>query len=396
MPKRSFLLTLFLMFGFLPTFFLLLLGIYRQTGLCVRNYEAFAQSRLGLPMETTGIVYRTPSRGRLRGLTIFQPGTSTDGKHHPLASTPWVDWVRYKTLREGKEISLTKWTLPELVLDVQSLEPLWRTHQKVLMEFGREKNPFKSSEIFLEVEGPVKVGFHEDAQELHRVEVKIFDEKGIPQTFVRFFVPDSNREAQIQLTLRHIVQNSSQVMQATLATDTQGIPIRYLQTLFPMLQVLGTECRFTGSIIIQQSFSRWSGVFCGRFDHVDPMAFVPNQALTGNKGTLEITKARFDGARLVQAEGSFQLEQGIISRSLLERAQQLIQLQVGEWPTGNSIPFRELAFRFQMNDSQMQIFGACTGSGPGVFINGTQAPILSEASVQRKPFSRAVFIESLK
>ncbi|MBR0190792.1 MAG: hypothetical protein IJQ31_01850 [Thermoguttaceae bacterium] len=396
MSKRSLLLTLFLLFGFLPALALFLLGIYRQTELYVHNYAEFAGSQLGLPVEITGIVHHTPSQGRIRGLTVFQPGTTADGKRLPLASAPWIDWIRYKTIHEGKEILLTKWIFPELTLDAQCLEPLWRSHQRILSDSLYGKNPFQNSEIHLVADGPVKVGFQENSLELHRAELKISQENGTPKTFIRFFVPDSGREAQIQLTLQKIVQNSSQVMQATLSTDTQGIPVKYLQTLFPMLRSLGTDCRFTGSISIQQSFSRWSGVFLGRFNRVNASLFIPNQALTGYNLTLDITKASFHGAHLVYAEGSFQLENGTISRSFLERVQKETGLAPGNWPTGDFIPFREMAFRFEMNDSQIQISGACSDSAPGVFLNGINGPLIRESTTPRKPFSRAIFMESLK
>ena len=396
MSKRSLLLTLFLIFGFLPALYLFLLGIYRQTDLYVHNYAAFIGSQLGLPVEITGIVHHTPSQGRIRGLTVFQPGTTSEGERLQLASAPWIDWVQYKTLREGKEVLLTKWILPELTLDSQCLEPLWCSHQRILTDSLYGKKSFQNSEIHLVVQGPVKVGFHENALELQRAELRISQENGIPKTFIRFFVPDSGREAQIQLTLRKIVQNSSQVMEATLATDTQGIPIKYLQPHFPMLQSLGTDCRFTGSIAIQQSFSRWSGVFLGRFNRVNASVFIPNQSLTGYNGTLDITKAHFDGAHLVHAEGSFKLENGTVSRAFLERIQKETGLAPGIWPQGDFIPFHELAFRFQMNATQMQIFGSCSGTAPGVFLNGINGPLLRESNPPHKPFSRAIFMESLK
>lgn len=396
MSKRSLLLTLFLLCGFLPALYLFLLGIYRHTELYVQNYGASAGSQLGLPVKITGIIHHTPSQGRICGLTVFQPGATTDGKRLPLASAPWVDWIQYKTVHEGKEILLTKWILPELTLDAQCLEPLWYAHQRISTDSFYGKKPFQNAEIHLTVEGPVKVGFHENALELQRAELRISQENGTPKTFIRFFVPDSGREAQIQLTLQKIVQNSSQVMQATVSTDTQGIPVKYLQTLFPMLRSLGTDCRFTGSISIQQSFSRWSGVFLGRFNQVNASIFIPNQALTGYNGTLDITKARFHGSNLVYAEGSFQLENGTISRPFLERVQKETGLAPGNWPVGNFIPFRELAFRFEMNDSQMQIFGACSGPTPGVFLDGMNGPLLRESTISHKPFSRAVFMESLK
>ena len=396
MSKRSLLLTLFLLFGFLPALYLFLLGIYRHTELYVQNFGTFASSQLGLPVTITGITHQTRSQGRLHGLTVYQPGTTTDGKHLPLASAPWIDWIQYKTLHEGKEILLTKWILPELTLDIQCLEPLWYSHQRILTDSINGKKAFQNSEIHLVVEGPVKVGFHENALELQRAEMRISQENGVPKTFIRFFVPDSGREAQIQLKLRKIVQNSSQVMEATLTTDTEGIPIKYLQTHFPMLRSLGTDCRFTGSIAIQQTFSRWSGVFRGRFSRVNAAVFIPNQALTGYNVTLDISKARFDGTHLMYAKGSFQIENGTISRSFLEQVQKETGLAAGNWPVGDFIPFRELAFHFEMSDSQMQISGACSGTAPGVFLNGINAPLLRESPTPRKPFSRAIFMESLK
>lgn len=395
MPKRTILLTLFILFGFLPTLGLLLLGGYRQTGWYVRNYETWSEKALGLPVEVASITHHTPSNGRLHGVRIFQPGLTADGMRLPLASAPWADWLTYDVLSEGRELRRTKWTLPELTLDSQSLEPLWTAHQRML-----GSGDWKNRELVLTVEGPVRVGF--DAEfplELHQAELRIRTVKGSEQTDIVFTVPESGREAQIVLSLRRIVQGATQVMQATLTTDTGGLPTRYLSSLFPMLEALGKDCRFTGSIAIQQSFSRWSGFFRGRFDQVDVSAFLLPGSLTGS-GTLEIEKARFDGARLMLADGTFRILQGSISPSLLapilRTTQLVLRRPTAALPVNGPIGFRELAFHFQVHDSQMQIFGQCEGFGAGVFITGPDGPILGEPAFHRNPFSRAVFMEDLK
>lgn len=391
MQKRSILLTLFLLLGFLPTLGLFLLGIYRQTDLYVKNCGSAAGELLELPVEIGGISHQIPGEGRIWSLTVFQPGLASDGQKTPLVKVPRADWTEYSIWKDGKEIHLTKWILPEVTFDKQCLEPLWMVHHHLLSK----PNAWAGKELSIQVEGPVQVGFEEDSLRLYQGEMRIRQEAGVPQTDIVFHVPEMGREAQIRLNLRRIVQNSSQVVQATFTTDSGGIPVRFLTSIFPMLQSLGSASRFTGSIAIQQSFSRWSGFFQGRFDQVNAAAFFPNGELVGT-GTLQIEKARFDGAQLMLADGDFRLRQGTVSRHFLQKVTRTTQLAFRRVPeSADPLVFQELAFRFQIRDSQMQIFGNCQGYEAGIFLTDSQGPILGEPTFLRKPFSRAVFEENL-
>lgn len=397
MQKRLLLMTLFIVFGFLPVLALLAWGGFRQTEWYTHFYNAWAAKKLELPFETAAVTHPAPSHSRLTGITLFQPTAASDGTREKLASAPWLDWHEYGIYREGQEIRLTKWTFPELTLSPESLEALWTLHSHAMSE----PDYWRPRELSLLVEGPVRVGFGENALELHQAELRIAWQKTGPQTDIVFWVPESEErggtqllhEAQLVLTLKPVMRNASRVMQATLTTDSGGISVRYLKSLFPMLEAVGPKSRFTGSIAIQQSFSRWSGYFSGRFDAVDVSAFLPPSDLTGT-GTLTVEKARFDGARLVFAEGKFRAEAGTVSRALLGRTARATQL-VTRFDSRDVIPYRELAFRFQIHDAQMQIYGECADFGTGVFLTGASGPILAEPSVPREPFSRAVFMDAL-
>ncbi|MBQ2820950.1 MAG: hypothetical protein IJF17_05120 [Thermoguttaceae bacterium] len=388
MSKRSFLLILFLMFGFLPTAILLLFGTYRHLDWYTKNYASELGELFGLPVRVEMISHHSPGNGRIHGITVFQPGETQD----PLATAPWGDWFEYDILREGKEVRLIKWTLPELTLADECLEVIWTKHQRLLEQAEKWKN----REIVLSVKKQVRVGEEANAIELIQAEARIHLENGEPQTDVVFQIPEDNgQNAQIVLSLKRVMLNHSELIQATITTDTRGISTRYLKGLFPMLEQLGEEARFTGSIAVQQSFSRWTGLFRGRFDLVDTKVLFPNGGLAG-WGTLNVEKARFDGAQLILADGDFRVTQGMVSRKLLENFMTAAQLITkGILEPGEKLAFQELAFRFQIRDGQMQIFGNCQGVGAGIYLTGSHGPILSEPTFLRQPFSRTMFWEKL-
>lgn len=398
MRKRFILITLFLLFGFLPTLALLVWGGFRQSGWYTHFYNSWASNALEIPVEAAAVTHSTPSHSQLTGVTLFLPVPSADGKPRKLAAAPWIDWLDYEIYRDGKVVKLTKWTLPELTIDSDSLETLWNLHAKAVST----PDFWRSRELALLVEGPVHVGFAENSLELHQAEMRITWVKNGPQTDIVFWVPEQEKragaellhEAQLTLSLKPVPQNASRLMQAALTTDSGGISVQYLKPLFPMLEQLGPQCRFTGAIAIQQSFSRWSGYFRGTFESVDVSTFFSARDLTGT-GTLTVDKARFDGARLVFAEGKFRAAEGTVQRSFLDRILPATKLAI-RFDFQDKIPYREIAFRFQVRDTQMQIYGECANAGAGVFMMGAAGPILSEPSFPREPFSRAVFLETLQ
>ncbi len=388
MSKRTFLLILFLTFGFLPTAWLLLFGSYRRLNWYAKNYASELEKIFGLPTQIETISHHSPGNGRIRGITIFQPGKNRE----PLASAPWGDWFEYRIFKEGKEICLVKWTLPELALAQNCLEIIWTKHQRLLEQAEKWKN----REIILSVKGPIHVGEGSNALELINAEARIHKENGTPQTDVVFQIPEADaRNAQVVLSLKRVMLNHSELIQATITTDAQGISTRYLKGLFPMLEQLGEKAVFVGSIAIQQSFSRWTGLFRGRFETVDAKALIPDDNLEG-WGALNVEKARFDGAQLILADGDFRVTRGIVSRKLLENFMAATQLTARGIPEpGEKLTFNELAFRFQIRDGQMQIFGNCQGFGAGIYLTGSNGPILSEPTFLRHPFSRAMFREKI-
>jgi len=391
MTKRTLLLTLFLLFGFLPTAGLFLWGSYRHTVWYVQNWNSRAERLLELPVKADSIVHESPGSGRLYGLSFFMP-ESTEEKPLLLAQMPWADWVRYTTLREGREVSLTKWTLPELKLSPHCLETLWTAHQHFL-----SAQDWHGRELILELEkdGMVQTGFDENALRLHEAELRIRMQKGTPETEISFLVPELDRKAKVFLSLRSIQKNGSRTMQATLKTDVGGLPTHYLTPIFPMLNALGSDARFTGAIEIQQTFSRWSGFFRGKFDEVDASVFFPEKNLMG-KGTLVVENARFDASQLIFADGNFRMIQGTISKPFLEQLAHTTQLTVrGVNVLEETVDLQELAFRFQIRNSQMQIFGECGGYESGVFLMGPNGPMLTEPTFPREPFSRAILMDAL-
>lgn len=391
MTKRTLLLTLFLLFGFLPTAGLFLWGSYRHTEWYVQNWNKRTENLLEIPVKADSVIHESPGSGRLYGLSFFMP-ESTEENPVLLAQMPRADWVRYTALREGREVRFTKWTFPELKLAPHCLETLWTAHQHFL-----STQDWRGRELILELEkdGTVQTGFDEDALRLHEAELRIRMQKGTPETEISFLVPETDRMARIFLVLCSIQKNGSRTMQATLKTDVGGLPTHYLTPIFPMLNALGSDARFTGAIEIQQTFSRWSGFFRGKFDGVDAAVFLPKKNLTG-KGTLIVENARFDASQLIFADGKFQVLQGTVSRSFLKQIADTTQLALqGVRETDETLNFQELAFRFQIRNSQMQIYGECGGFGPGVFCTGQNGPILMEPTFPRDPFSRALLLDAL-
>ncbi|MDO4569772.1 MAG: hypothetical protein Q4D38_05265 [Planctomycetia bacterium] len=398
MQKRTLLMLLFVLFGFLPVLALLAWGEYRRTAWYALDKAAAFATFIEMPVVFEGVEHLRPHKTAYRGTQIFLPNTtsvSTPEKvgERPLAEIPETIARNTTIERNGETIRQMNWAVGEIQLAPECLEPLWLMHQRILnrVQF------WKQNELYLVVEGSVRVGEGGTALDIQKAQMRIFDGAFGPETNISFEIPDGDVRAKINLTLVREQKQHSSVLIAEIDVSSDGISTERLASLFPIIRSVGQHSRYHGKISVQQSFSGWSCIFNGKFSNIDlAQVFGSNAPLSG-VGELELKNTRFDGGRLIWGEGSFRAHNGTIRRAFLSSFAQATQLSTQgiPLPMGDPLSFVEMGFDFRLRMPEMQISGACSGHGAGVFVTNSLGPILREPTHSRPPFSAIVLFDAL-
>ncbi|MDO5113616.1 MAG: hypothetical protein Q4E67_04510 [Planctomycetia bacterium] len=375
------LLLLFFLFGLFPVVGLLIWSGVRHTEGYVLYVQWQAEKVLGVPVKIGKIEHPRPNRIRWRDVSL------SNGQ----IQIPQVEIWNRTLKKEGKSFRQYHYTLPELTLETVCLETLWNLHQNVLTR----PEGWKGAECFLEVEDAVHVKTMPPL-EIQDAHLQISQGKFGPQTEITFLLPDEGKFP-VTLMLQKVTQGTSQVMVATLQTPSAGIRTSHLFSLFPMLQQMGNDSRFSGKIVIQQSFRGWSGLFSGTFQNINLAALRGRDGSITGWGTLTLESARFDGGLLTQAKGMFEASGGAIRRHFLDQIILATQLSTRGIPLdmADPIPFQEMRFSFLVQNSRVELLGGCASHGPGVFLAGRNGPILCEPTHPRNPLRASVFFGAL-
>ncbi|MDO4575361.1 MAG: hypothetical protein Q4D98_09135 [Planctomycetia bacterium] len=382
------LLLVFYLLGLFPLLGLLVWGGVRHTAWYVHTVESQVEKRLKLPVTIEKVQHPGPGRTRLTEVRLFDESADDMAEEKPLFVVPRLEIREHNVERDGRKIRLQQWTIPEMTLEAIRLETLWNLHRQVLAEVGY----WRDNELELDVEEQVRVQTAVPL-EVRNARLRIFQGAFGPQTDIVFTLPDGEMDTPVQATLQSVRKKSATAILATLTTASGGIPAEHLFSLFPILEKMGDKTRFSGEIIIQQSFRGWSGLFRGTFQNLDlSQVLSPDTPLSG-RGELRLESARFDGGRLVEATGTFTAGPGNMKRDFLEKIMKITRLAArGDLQNlSDPVPFERLAFGFRIQNGQITLTGQCPDFGPGVYLTSTNAPLLREPETPRKPFSAALF-----
>ena len=371
------LLLLFFLFGLFPVVGLLVYSGVRYTPWYVTYVQWQTEKVLGIPVQIGKIEHPRPNRIRWKEISL------SAGQ----IQIPQVEIWNRMLKKEGDSFRQYHYTLPEMTLETVCLETLWNLHQNVLTR----PEGWKGAECFLEVEDAVHVKTIPPL-EIREAHLQIAQGKFGPQTKITFLLPDEGKFP-VTLTLQKVPQETSQVMVATLQTPSAGIRTSHLFSLFPMLQQMGTDSRFSGKIVIQQSFRGWSGLFSGTFENIDLATLRGRDGSITGRGTLTLESARFDGGILTQAQGTLEASRGSIRRYFLDQIILATQLSTRGIPLdmADPIPFQEMRFSFLVQNGRVELQGGCTAFGAGVFLAGRNGPILCEPTHPRNPLRASFF-----
>ncbi len=168
--------------------------------------------------------------------------------------------------------------------------------------------------------------------------------------------------------------------------DTRGTPLpcSLLAEHLQALRWLGDETTFQGSIDVVQARGGWQGELAGRFQSVDLDRLVTDRYDHKLSGTAEVLlrRARFQDGKLSDAAGDVSCEGGVVSRSLLARADKTLGVaadtRVRALEADMLWRFRQLKFGFEITSQGLQIVGHCQQAGEGVVMTDEYGPLLTD------------------
>lgn len=192
------------------------------------------------------------------------------------------------------------------------------------------------------------------------------------------------------------------------ALDTGGaaVPCNILALGLPILQPLGSQCRFRGHLSAKQTpgdrtHGGWDGEISGNLFDVDLGSLVSRRFGHRFSGTGQVLveSARFRRGRLEEVSGELAVGPGEIGRSLIGAAVEHLRLVGGgeSYRPNDSVPYQQLAVAFLMDSQGLRLQGRCSAGGKGAVLIDRYHRLLSEPAVESLPVGEPLQVgESLQ
>lgn len=232
-----------------------------------------------------------------------------------------------------------------------------------------------------------------------------------PQARIELRVDGVETKETVQLMLLRQRNDNDISTAIQLHTGGSPLPCRWLTLASPAAAALGDAAHFNGSAWVTLESDGWTGELSGRFSDVDLGMIMGKRfvhELTGT-GELVVRRARVESGRLVQAAGTVQASDGVVSRSLLEAAVEHLGCRLSpdirlppnsrHEPTSihshqeGVIRYDQLAAGFLLNADGVAIHGDASPVVQGALLVDQRGPLLVEPAFQ--PLSTTAFVRAL-
>jgi hypothetical protein len=163
-----------------------------------------------------------------------------------------------------------------------------------------------------------------------------------------------------------------------LHTDATGLPCSVAFHWFPALSHLGAACVFQGSVWCEQQATGWDAELRGVLRQVDLRQLVTRQFPHKLSGSAEFTvnRCRIRAGRVTEIQGRLGCANGVISRSLLDAAEQTLGLQQHARAEDDAVlPYRQLAVDFSLSAAGLVL--VAPGAPDTTLLADAAGPLLS-------------------
>lgn len=188
-----------------------------------------------------------------------------------------------------------------------------------------------------------------------------------------------------------------------LATLGAALPVAMLTPWLDLTDVLGDDATFQGTITIDEDANRWVCQATGVLAEVDLERLVARRFphhLTG-RATIDLTRARLEAGRVIEAAGTLRSPSGTVGSSLLAAAADWLGCQPRSTPAG-TLPYepgrndqyRDLALVFQIDEQGIALNSSPSAQPPGALILSRRGAALLTAPIDG-PVPLVQFVRAL-
>ncbi len=321
--------------------------------------------RTGLLVQVDQLEYPAPGTVRLTGVRLVEPETLAE-----VARVRIVTWINTD---QRVAVRLSQ---PEL--QSARLAHAWKlVHDRFLCQPHSTKTPIRLAADDLTIHSQSgSTTLREVAAWLRPVESGVEASlKCLPANASTTVMPLDADAFTVQVIRQRT--GTQAATQWSLSTGNVPLVCSALADYFPVMQRLGSDATFSGTMKWRVTDSQWDLDLGGsNFENIELSQLVRGTPyrLTG-RAALRLSRCRLEPGQQLDVAGSLISDGGHLSHSLLEQLQQGVQLAINpDLPPAQDWPYEALALRFDFFGSQMTLEGSChrlrgwEGVEPGVAV----------------------------
>jgi hypothetical protein len=319
---------------------------YHQKSL--RTIEARLSTDSGLVVEIDDFARAAPSTMHLYGVRLLDPETNRE-----VAAVRELQWIS-----ESNETSIL---LHQPKLQSRELDSAWQlVHDRFLCR------PEYTSKPVLIAANDLTIQSHTGDLTLRDVDAWIRPRETSIEASIQCLPANSRTESPINITVRRDRGGEAPATHWLLETSGTPLPCSALAEYFPLMESLGSDAMFSGTMRWQlQGDQWWIDLGGSNFEDVSLDRVFEHQAhrFTGT-AKIHLERCRIEPHnRRSDIAGSIRAKDGLIGRSLLFSANQhlgfVVQLPNGMIDGVDDIPYDRFAIGFQVNSTQLTLDGIC-------------------------------------
>ncbi|WP_105350415.1 MULTISPECIES: hypothetical protein [Pirellulaceae] len=358
----------FLLGCVVPTICTLSWITYRQSSWSVAAVEDQLSETIGLKCHISKYYNPKPTKWVFEDVRLERAGS---------------DAVVFPTLKAELVDNTWQLSADEVEVDWASRHRLWETLQEgVLLKRTDGKR------LQLNV---AHVRFREEVlPSLQKLEVK-HDPEQQPALSSSLLVGDSLAAPPLMAS---VDTSNPQHWQVQLATTEQPIPTHPLRAAMPQLAGLGIDANFMGQITFELNHASTNVEMAGVFRQIDLQSALATNYQHGAGGAdLYVTRLVVRNDNILEAFGGILSRNGQLSRRLLDRAAQHLNVQVVP-PSRHQdlIAYHEMAIGFNFDRGSMTLTGLCDNMPPGTMLAGLEHPLVYESPVNILPATNLISV----
>ena len=314
----------------------------------LRAIEAGLSKETGLVVEIEDFQRSAPSMLRLYDVRVLEPEN-----RHEVARVRELQWVS-----GSDEVSIL---LHQPELQSSQLANAWKLiHDRFLCRPEQTSLPVQVAGNDLTIHS--RTG----ALTLRDVDAWIHSDEDSVEATIQCLPAISQSDSPIDITVRRDRSGTLPVTQWLLDTHRTPLPCSALAEYLPMLESLGSDAMFSGTMRWQLEPSDWWIDLGGsQFEHVslDRLFEQHAQRLSGT-ARIRLERCRIEPHnRKSDIAGSIRAQNGLIARSLLVSVNQHLGFDVRVpndlLEARGDVPYDRIAMGFVVNNTQLQLDGIC-------------------------------------